>query len=527
MHEADDAILECIRSKLFAGVPAERIETVTTHISIVLLGGETAVKLKRPVRRPYVDFSTPALRLAACERELDLNRRTAPQLYCAVCRITREPGGGLVLDGGGELVDAVVDMRRFDADGLFDRRVMEGTLTGPLMDRLARTIAAFHETIPPDPAPHGATRMAAVLDINEAAFAATDLFGAEETASFNHRFRQALARLGPLLDERARAGRVRRCHGDLHLRNICTVDDEPVLFDCLEFDEALGTTDTLYDLAFLLMDLWHRGLEEFANRVLNRYLDVTADEGGLPALPFFMAVRAAVRAHVGAAQLTDAGPQASDIRAEAQRYFALALDLLEPRPARLIAVGGLSGSGKSTVAAALAPRIGPAPGARTLSSDRIRKRLSGVSAETRLEADAYTAAMTERVYAAKAAEAKRILRLGHGVVADATFERAADRSRIAATARDAGADFQGLWLDVDPAEMLRRVAARRNDPSDATTAVVRQQLARDPGDIDWERIDGDGEPEPVAEAARRAVDVRAQRMERSRPGRDARDILPD
>ncbi|EAS51126.1 conserved hypothetical protein [Aurantimonas manganoxydans SI85-9A1] len=523
MHEADDTVLECIRSSLFAGVPAERIETVTTHISIVLLGGETAVKLKRPVKRPYVDFSTSALRLAACERELDLNRRTAPQLYRAVRRITRAPGRGLALDGGGELVDAVVEMRRFDADGLLDRRAMEGTLTGPLMDRLARTIAAFHETIPPDPAPDGAMRMAAVLDINEAAFAATELFGGEETDRFNRRFRRELARLGPLLDGRAKAGRVRRCHGDLHLRNICTVDGEPVLFDCLEFDEALGTTDTLYDLAFLLMDLWHRGLEEFANRVLNRYLDATRDEGGLPALPFFMAVRAAVRAHVGAAQLSDAGPRASDIRAEAQRYFALALDLLKPRPARLIAVGGLSGSGKSTVAAALAPRIGPAPGARTLSSDRIRKRLCGVSAETRLEANAYTSDTTERVYAAMAADAEHILRLGYGVVADATFERAVDRSRIAATARDAGVDFQGLWLDVDPAEMLRRVAARRNDPSDATTAIVRQQLARDPGDIDWERIDGDGEPERVAETARRAVDRQGEHLQRSRQGRDARD----
>ncbi|MDX1731617.1 MAG: AAA family ATPase, partial [Aurantimonas coralicida] len=180
-------------------------------------------------------------------------------------------------------------------------------------------------------------------------------------------------------------------------------------------------------------------------------------------------------------------------------------------------------SGKSTVAAALAPRIGPAPGARTLSSDRIRKRLSGVSAETRLEADAYTAAMTEQVYAAMAADAERILRLGHGVIADATFERAADHSRIAAIARDVGVDFQGLWLDVDPAEMLRRVAARRNDPSDATTAIVRQQLARDPGAVDWERIDGDGEPEQVAEAARRAVDRQGEDLQRGRQGRDARD----
>ncbi|MEF2551287.1 AAA family ATPase [Aurantimonas sp. A2-1-M11] len=508
MQEASDAVLECLKAWFFGAVAADRIETVTTHISIVLIGGDTAIKLKRPVRLTYVDFSTPGLRLAACERELELNRRTAPQLYRAVRRVTREPDGGLVLDGAGDLVDAVVEMRRFEADGLLDRRAMEGTLTARLMDRLARNIAAFHAAVPPCDAPDGAARMAAVLDINEAAFQATNLFGAEETAGFNDRFRQELARLSPLLDDRAAAGRVRRCHGDLHLRNICTVDGEPVLFDCLEFDEELGTTDILYDLAFLLMDLWHRGLEEFANLVLNRYLDVTGDDSGLPAMPFFMAVRAAVRAHVAATQLPDAGANAAGLREEARSYFALARNLLEPRPTSLVAVGGLSGSGKSTVAAGLAPRIGPPPGARNLSSDRIRKRLCGVAPETRLGTEAYTAAMSERVYGEMAEGAVRILRLGHGVVADATFERPADRVRIAAAARPANVGFQGLWLDVGSAEMLRRVAARRGDPSDATTEIVQRQLNRDPGTIDWERIDGEGEPSAVAQAARNVVDAR-------------------
>jgi len=505
MQEADDAVLACLKAGLFGAVADALIETITTHISIVLLGGDVAVKLKRPVKLPYVDFSTAAMRLAACERELELNRRTAPQIYRGVRRVTREQSGRLTLDGSGELVDAVVEMRRFDAEGLFDRRALEGTLTAPLMARLARGIADFHVAIPPVDAPNGADRMAAVLLINEAGFAATDLFPREEMSVFNARFRQALSRLAPLLDARARAGRVRRCHGDLHLRNICTIDDEPVLFDCLEFDESLGTTDVLYDLAFLLMDLWHRGLEEFANSVLNRYLDLTEEKDGLPALSFFMAVRAAVRAHVAAARLSSAGPRRAAVREEARSYFALAQELLSPRPARLVAIGGLSGSGKSTVAAALAPQIGRAPGACHLSSDRIRKRLCGVLPETPLGAGAYTPAMSDLVYEAMADEAIRLLGLGQGVVADATFERPADRVRIAAAGRRAGVSFCGLWLDVGATEMLRRVAARTGDPSDATEAVVRRQLARDPGLIDWKRIDGAGEPASVAETARRTI----------------------
>ena len=229
---------------------------------------------------------------------------------------------------------------------------------------------------------------------------------------------------------------MRHCHGDLHLRNICLFDGEPTLFDCLEFSDAMATIDVLYDLAFLLMDLWHRDLRNEANLVLNRYLDEADESDGLPLVPFFMALRAAVRAHVTATAAEEASDEeaAAARRREAQAYFDLALALLEPKPAMLVAIGGFSGSGKSTVAAAVAPVIGPPPGARILSSDRIRKRLFGVAPETRLPESAYSPEVSERVYALLAEEAERVLARGHGVVCDAVLDRAADRARFAGIA---------------------------------------------------------------------------------------------
>jgi aminoglycoside phosphotransferase family enzyme/predicted kinase len=486
------------------------VRTVTTHISLVLLIGARAIKLKRAVRLPYVDFSTPERRLAACEQELLLNRRTAPALYRAVRRVTREPDGRLALDGVGVLVDAVVEMARFDEDSLFDRMALAGELTPPLMTKLARGIAAFHAGAAIAPGSSGAARMAAVLGINGRALAMTEIFPKDDVAHLTTVSRAALAAHAALLDARARSGKVRRCHGDLHLRNICLVEDEPTLFDCLEFDEELATTDVLYDLAFLLMDLWHRGMEAHANLVFNRYLDEADEQDGLPVLPLFMAVRAVVRAHVTAAQVTaaqvaDAGAEAAARREEARAYFALALRLLEPRPARLVAVGGLSGSGKSTLAAVLAPGIGPAPGARILASDRIRKRLFGVAAETRLPPEAYRPNVSEQVYGILTARAESVLRHGHGVVADAVFDRPADRSSIAEVAASAGVTFHGLWLEASPERLLRRVADRRGDASDATPEVVKDQLGRPLAAIEWPRLTADGDTEAMRAAATRII----------------------
>ncbi|TFF27883.1 aminoglycoside phosphotransferase [Jiella endophytica] len=500
----DEAVVRFLREQGFKGVDPQAVATVTTHISLLLIGGDTALKLKRPVRLPYADFSTPELRLAACRSEVDLNRRTAPELYRGVHRITREADGAFALDGDGELVDAHVEMHRFDDASLLDRQAEAGTLDIALMGPLGAAIADFHQSLAPVARTGGAARMAGVLDVNEAALATTDVFPADEVSDFNRRFRAALSRLAPLLDQRAEDGKVRRGHGDLHLRNICLIEGRPVLFDCLEFNEELGTTDVFYDLAFLLMDLWHRRLFDHANLVMNRYLDLTGDEAGLPALPFFMAVRAAVRAHVGATAAAS-GDGASTERAEARRYFDLAGELLEERRSVLVAVGGLSGSGKSTVARAVASGIGPAPGARTISSDRLRKRLFGVAPETRLPATAYRPEVTATVYETLCAASAAVLGLGHAVVADATFERRVDRDRIAAVAQEAKVPFVGLWLDVPAGELLRRVGARTGDPSDATPDVVRRQLAQDHGDIAWMPVPGTGTPEAVAARARAIV----------------------
>ncbi|MCP3054171.1 AAA family ATPase [Aurantimonas marianensis] len=504
--QSQDETIAFLKSAAFDDGDASTVETVVTHISTILLSGERAIKLKRPAHLPYVDFSTPERRLTSCEQELVLNRRTAPELYRAVRQVTREPDGGLAIDGSGPLVDAYVDMRRFDEDCLLDRMAMEGTLTVPLMARLAHRIAVFHAGIAPDRSVTGSAQVALVLDINERALATTDVFPAAAVDEFNRRFRDGLTRLAPLLDARGAAGKIRRCHGDLHLRNICVFDGEPTLFDCLEFDEAMATTDILYDLAFLLMDLWHRGLEELANLVLNRYLDESDETDGLPLLAFLMALRAAVRAHVTATRVAEAGPDAPTLRAEAHDYFALALDLLRPRPGRLVAVGGLSGSGKSTVAAAIAPRIGPPPGARILASDRIRKHLFGVAAETPLPAECYRPQVSETVYARLAEQAGAILPLGHGVVADAVFDRAPDRERIAGMGEGGSTPFLGLWLEAPPERLVERVAARRDDPSDATPEVVRDQLSRSRAPADWMHLSSVAEIGAVAEAARRIVD---------------------
>ncbi|MFN3548703.1 MAG: AAA family ATPase [Mesorhizobium sp.] len=473
------------------------VETMETHISRIFLVGDRAYKMKRAVKLPYVDFSTPDRRLEACRREVEFNGATTPELYLGVRAITRRADGGLALDGGGALVEAVVEMARFGQDALFDRMALAGQLTPDLMTETARMIVRFHRAAPIVHTGGGADNIAGVLDINEAAFASSQVFDAGAVAALNRAFREALARHAALLDRREAAGKVRRCHGDLHLRNIVLIDGAPRLFDCIEFNDAIATIDTLYDLAFLLMDLWHRGFDAFANRVMNRYLDEADDEDGFPLLPFFMAVRAAVRAHVTATRIDEGSDPDGRLAAEAHSYLDLAGRLLRERPARLIAIGGLSGTGKTTVAEALAPRLGTPPGARIVESDRVRKAMHGVPAETHLPPKAYTPETSERVYAEMAWRAGLILSEGGTVVADAVFDRPPDRERIAAVATMRSVPFLGVWLEADPALLWERVRDRTGGPSDATVDVLSRQLARKVGDIDWNRLDAAGSTDAI------------------------------
>jgi hypothetical protein len=373
------------------------------------------------------------------------------------------------------------------------------------MIELASHIAAFHRAAEPRPDHGGAAALAAVVETNHCCLTAAQHagFAAERIVEIRRRSLERLAVVGALLDRRRAAGKVRRCHGDLHLRNVCLFEGKPTLFDCLEFSDELASVDVLYDLAFLLMDLEHRGLADFANLVLNRYLDLTDEDDGLAAMPLFLSVRAAIRAHVTAAAMERAAVSGAkpEMAAEARSYLDLADRLLRPRSCRLVAIGGLSGTGKSTLAAGLAPSLG----ARVLRSDVIRKQLFGVAPETRLPTSAYTAQMSGRVYRTLRRKAAEALAAGYSVIIDAVSLKPAERRSFAAIAQAAGVPFTGVWLAAPAPTMDLRLRARRHDASDASPEVLAQQLRQDPGKVDWIRIDANTGPADCLSAARRAL----------------------
>jgi predicted kinase len=300
---------------------------------------------------------------------------------------------------------------------------------------------------------------------------------------------RALEPFVDLVARRLAAGAVRRCHGDLHLRNIVLLGGEPVPFDAIEFSDKIANIDVLYDLAFALMDLSRQGLGALANRLLNEWLWRIAEmpaaphDEALALLPLFLSRRASIRAYVDSAVTAVSGGD----NAPARAYQQAALAFLQPAPPRLLAAGGLSGSGKTTLALKLAPDIGRPPGAVVVRSDVERKRMAGVGLEERMPAGSYSPELSARVYAALLARAERILRAGHSVVLDAVFAREDERRAAEALAVKVGVPFEGLWLDVPKEVAQARVAARKGDASDATPDVVERQFGYDLGEIDWKR----------------------------------------
>ena len=488
------------------GMPAAEVERIDTHISIIFLVGERAYKLKRAVRFSYLDYSTVELRGKFCRAELDLNRRAAPSLYLRLRAITRAADGTLAFDGAGAVVDWVLEMRRFAQKELFDELAERRELSPRLMRDLADVIVDFHAAAETMPNRGGRVGMEQTIAGNIAnliqASAAPDGAQIQELSAASM---TKLSAVGDLLDARRNRGRVRRCHGDLHLRNVCLFEGRPTLFDCIEFSDELSCIDVLYDLAFLLMDLVRRDLDDLANAVFNRYLDLTPDLDGLPALPLFMSARAAVRSHVAAALSRQSRSQKA--QAEARAYLALAGALIDPHPPLLVAIGGRSGSGKSTLAHALAPDFKPAPGARIIRSDVVRKRLFNVAPETRLPPSAYDAAITARVYAALQDQAVATLSAGYTAIVDAAFLREEERGWIAATAERAGFPFVGLWLEAPREVLAARIGARTSDASDADLAVLQLQLGHDTGTVAWQRLDAGSDIAGTAGAARALIDA--------------------
>lgn len=475
---------------------AQTSERVETHISLVFLGDGTVYKLKRVVSLPYVDFSTLDSRRAACEAELALNRRTAPMLYRRVAAITRAAGGGLEWNGPGEVRDWVVEMNRFDRDQQLDRAPLDKNIIQDLAD----AVVAMHEgaEITGDRGGHGGLTW--VVEGNRESFrrARPGIFDPVAVETLIRRSQDALDTHRDLLERRRLSGKVRRCHGDLHPGNICLIDGKPVLFDAIEFSDAIANIDVAYDLAFLVMDLHRRGMGEFAALLLTRWLAATGDFEALPLLPVMLSLRAAIRSHI-AGVLGKAD--------EARAYFERAEAYLDPVPPRLVAVGGLSGTGKSHLSRKLAPHLGAAPGAVVLRTDVIRKHLMGVPPETRLPPEAYADAVTEKVYAILHAQAEQVLSAGFAAIIDAVSALPAQRRALADLAARLDVPFDGLWLEAGADHLRRRIAERRNNASDATVAVLDRQLDYDLGAMEWTVIDSSGEKERTVELARRVLNV--------------------
>ena len=481
MSDQTEVVAFLMRPESYGGT-ASRVERIDTHGAMIFLAGERAYKLKRAVKLPYLDFSTLDKRRAVCERELELNRRTAKSLYLDVLCIRRGPDGGLHFGADGEPVDWVVVMKRFPQEAVLDR-MSAARPARPGVDAAARPC---RQALPCRGGAQAGCRLARHPRANH--------WHARGNVLRRGRRPAAVSTPAPISPrcgrswkpahlssaERQQQGYVRCCHGDLHLKNIVLLDGEPVLFDAIEFDEDLSNMDVLYDLGFLLMDLWHRGAKAEANAVLSAYFEgeaCAAEMAGLRLLPLFLSLRAAIRGMVGVHMLSVV-PQ--EKRAETERsvrdYAALARDLLEPQPAVLLCVGGLSGTGKTTVARALAPSTGPAPGAIHLRTDVERKLMFGVAPACPLPPEAYSGEASGRVYRRLLEKAAPILQAGHAVILDAGFREPEQRKAAEQLAHDTGVAFHGLWLHANAGEMLARVEQRRGDASDAGRDVVLGQL---------------------------------------------------
>jgi len=505
-----DEVLGFLADPASHGGRAEKVRRIDTHAASVFLAGDRVLKVKRAVRFPFLDFSSLDKRKRACEAEIEVNRRLAPKLYRGVVAITRENDGRLAIDGDGAPVEWAVEMVRFDENRTLDH--LANAIDDDLADALGRAVAAAHATAPVVDAEPWIKALGAYIDEHAEAFRQhRDMFPAADIESLAAKSRAHYRRIVPLLRERGRRRLIRRIHGDLHLGNIALIDGAPVLFDAIEFSDIIASGDVLYDLAFLLMDLVERKLPQAANIVLNRYLAEThriEDLDALTALPYFLSMRAAIRAKVTAARLERAeAAEREKIAKSARAYFELALRAVDPPAPKLVAVGGLSGTGKTRLARALAPHLAPMPGAVIVRSDIERKTLFGAGETEKLPEAAYAPEVTARVYGAIADKARRIVAAGHSAIVDAVFAKPQERDALAAAANAAKVALQGLFLTADLATRIARVGGRSKDASDADAAVAATQESYDLGALTWPQIDASGTVEATLRGALAALSL--------------------
>ena len=450
---------------------------IETHISWVLLTGDFAYKIKKPVDLGFVDFSTLPRRRQACLDELRLNQRYAPQLYLAVVPIGGTPEHPLV-DGEGVPFEYAVKMRQFPSDQQLDRLLAEGRLDMGDIEELAATIAALHAAAPiaPPDLPYGwpARIQADAEDNLRVLSAGNDGPLRAHIAELAAWTQQQNTQLGSTMRSRRKDGHVREVHGDLHLANLVRLDKAIVAFDCIEFSAALRWNDCISDLAFLTMDLHHRGHGDLAYRLLNRYLEIGGDYAGLSLLRYYEVYRALVRAKVALLRRdTSSGPERSAQARQCAAYVRLARRFSHGARRALVLMHGLSGSGKTW----LSTRLMSALPAVRVRSDVERKRLHGLAERapsgSAVDAGLYDATSSARTYDRLAALVTNIVDAGEMAIVDAAFLRSTDRQRFCALARHLSVPFAIVSCQAPASALRGRLAARARDGHDASEADQR------------------------------------------------------
>lgn len=450
--------------------PVKRVDILETHISWVVLAGRYAYKIKKPVDFGFLNFTGLAQREFFCQEELRLNRRLAKSLYLDVVALggtPQRPGFGL-----SPTLEFAVKMRRFGAGRLLDQLLSQNRLMPAHIDQLADTIAQFHANLPPAPATSEFGTADAVAGPARQNFqqlagtlAGREFAGLTELAAASSAEFAADADLWP---GRRQAGRIRECHGDLHLGNIVLLRDRPVAFDGIEFAPELRWIDTINDSAFLIMDLLHRGRADLAYRFLNRYLETGGDYAGLAVLRFYLGYRAAVRAKIAAFRAEQSGDPAH--LAECHAYLELAGASLRRRRPALLITHGLPGCGKTAISQLLLERFGLI----RLRSDVERKRLFGLSltqaSDSGLDAGLYAADASRQTYASLTETAGALLRLGYPVIVDAAFLQREQRRAFRDLAAELGAAFVIVAIAAEPGQLRARIERRLAAGGDASEA---------------------------------------------------------
>jgi uncharacterized protein len=472
------------------------VERINTHISCVFLVEGFVYKLKKDTALTFLDFSTLEARRVACEREVEINRKTAPEIYLCTVPVTRRESG-FEIDGKGVVVDWLVKMNRFDQSSLFSQLIKVGGLKESLVSDLAEQVGRHHLSAERKPEFGGYASVRETLDgVTMALRGGPDgVFRSDEVEAWVTEIGDSLQEQKRRLDVRRRSGFVRHCHGDMHLGNICLINGRPTPFDAIEFRQDYASIDVLYDLAFPVMDLIHSQAKGLANLLINRYLEVTCDYSGLHLMPLFLSLRAGVRAMVYGIEASD-GEQSQEQRDQsaslARSYLEVARSCLIRAEPRLIAIGGYSGTGKSTLARLVSEHGFQTPGTVILRSDAVRKRIFRQPALVPLPKKAYGDDVDQRVMREMCRDAHRALTAGWSVIVDATFIDPNKRKVAETIAKKKSVPFKGIWLDASPDILIERVIGRRGDVSDADELVVKGQLEQDLGHLTWQRVSAEG-----------------------------------